>query len=142
MQDTSNDPNATEAKAESNDQELGLVQRLSPKLTGAQRQHLRALGHHLNPIVLIGQNGISEGLIQNFEAALLAHELVKVKTHDADEVERNAQALYDATGAQLAQKIGKVLLFFRAHPSQPKIVLPKKTTKPSTPAPGQKRKQR
>ena len=141
MQDNSNDPNSTEPQPESSAEELGLVQRLSPRLTSAQRQHLRALGHHLNPIVLIGQNGISEGLIQNFTAALLAHELVKVKTHDADDVERNSQALYDATGAQLAQKIGKVLLFFRAHPSQPKIVLPKKA-KPSTPAPGQKRKQR
>lgn len=119
QQDAQTPPNTQEAA------ELGLVQRLSPKLNGTQRRHLRALGHHLNPIVLVGQNGVTEGLIANMEAALLAHELIKVKVHDPDEVDDTAQALFEATKAQLAQKIGKTLLFYRAHPSEPKIVLPK-----------------
>ena len=102
-----------------------LVQRLSPALTGKQRSFLKSLGQTLKPIILIGQKGISEGVIENFKAALLAHELVKVKVHDADEAEATAEALHEAANAQLAQHIGKTLLFFKAHPKKPDIVLPK-----------------
>lgn len=102
-----------------------LVEHLSPGLTGKQRRHLRGLGHELHPIVQVGQRGVSEGLIANFEAALHAHELVKVKVHDADELHATAQALHDATGALLAQKIGKTLLFYKRHPRDPQIRLPR-----------------
>lgn len=110
---------------ESEHEEIELVQRLSPKLTGKQRRYLRSLAHTLNPIVLVGQNGVTPSLIENLEAALLAHELVKVKVHDADEVDGVAEDLHDATGAQLAQRIGKTLVLYRAHPKKPVIVLPK-----------------
>ena len=107
-----------------NDDQAGLVTRLSPRLTGKQRRYLRGLAHDQKPIVLIGQHGISENLIENFEAALLAHELVKVKVHGGDGLEEAAQALYEATGAQLAQHIGFVLVFYKPHPEKPTINLP------------------
>ncbi len=107
------------------DEELSLVQRLSPNLDGKARRHLRSLAHDLNPIVLVGQKGISEGLIENFEAALLAHELVKVKVHDAGAIEETAEAFHAATDAQLAQHIGKMLIFYKPHPEEPKIRLPR-----------------
>lgn len=103
---------------------VGLVSRLSPELTGKQRRYLRGLAHDLKPIVLVGQHGISENLIDNFRAALLAHELVKVKVHGGDGLVDTAEALYEATGAQLAQKIGFVLVFYKPHPDDPTIELP------------------
>lgn len=107
------------------DDNTNLVARLSPNLTPKQRQFLRSLAHGLKPIVLIGQRGVTEGVIQNLHAALLAHELVKVKVHDADDAEAVAEALHEGTKAQLAQHIGKTLLFYKAHPQKPDIVLPK-----------------
>ncbi len=104
--------------------DTSLVQRLSPQLSGKQRRHLRSLGHPLDPVLMVGQRGISDNLIENFEAQILAHELIKVKVHEADEMDEIAQALHEATGAQLAQKIGKILLFYKPHPENPKISLP------------------
>lgn len=102
----------------------GLVQRLSPRLTGEQRRYLRSLAHDRDPIVRVGQRGISENLIENFRAALLAHELVKVKVHGGDGLVEVAEAFHEATGAQLAQKIGFVLVFYKPHPDDPTIQLP------------------
>ncbi len=103
---------------------MSIVETLSPGLSGKQRRHLRGLAHDLKPIVWVGQNGITDGLIDNLESALLAHELVKVKVHDSDDLEESAKALHEATGAELAQVIGKNLVFYRAHPKKPTIQLP------------------
>lgn len=100
-----------------------LVRSLSPELTSDQRRDLRAMGHDLHPVVLVGRRGISEGLVENFEDQLLAHELIKVKVHEAPDIPRTAVALHEQTGAQLAQSIGNVLLFYRAHPEEPEIEL-------------------
>ncbi len=102
----------------------GLVPRLSPQLTGEQRRYLRSLAHDRDPIVRVGQRGMSENLIENFRAALLAHELVKVKVHGGDGLVEVAEALHEATGAQLAQKIGFILVFYQPHPEDPTIQLP------------------
>lgn len=104
---------------------VGLVARLSPRLTGKQRRYLRSLAHDLKPIVLVGQRGLSEGLIENFEAALLAHELVKVKVHEGEGLVETAEAFFEATGAQLAQRIGFTLVFYKPHPKDPTIKLPR-----------------
>lgn len=108
-----------------NNEATGLVARLSPKLSGKQRRYLRGLAHDLKPIVLVGQRGVSPNLIENFEAALLAHELVKVKVHEGEGLEETAQAFYEATGAQLAQRLGFTLVFYRPHPKKPVIRLPR-----------------
>ncbi|AWV89610.1 YhbY family RNA-binding protein [Bradymonas sediminis] len=100
-----------------------LVEQLSPELDKAQRRQLMALGHSLNPVLMVGNRGYSENLIENFNAQILAHELIKVKVHDLDEMDDIAAKIHEATGAQLAQKIGKMLLFYKAHPENPKIVL-------------------
>lgn len=116
--------------------QVGLVNRLSPSLNGKQRQHLRQLGHHIQPVVLVGQRSIEvdetsgkqqlkETLIDNVQQALLSHELIKIKVHDSDDLPFVAEEVHRATGAQLAQKIGKNLLFYKRHPEKPKIVLPK-----------------
>jgi len=95
-------------------------------LTDAQRKYLRRLGHERNPIVLVGQGGISPNLVAELERALTDHELVKVRARvgDRDVRDRILDELAAATGAELVQRIGHVALYYRANPLQPGILLP------------------
>ncbi len=111
-----------------NDNEMpGVVTRCSPGLSGAQRRHLRSLGHHLNPVVQVGSRGIHDGLVEQVERALLDHELIKVKLHGADGAEREAAAelLHASTHAHVVQMLGKTLLLYKAREDEPTIKLPK-----------------
>jgi RNA-binding protein len=103
---------------------MGLVEELSPDLTKKQRRHLRSLAHSLKPIVLVGQRGITDGLVENLAEQLLAHELVKVKAHDADGLDDIARELHERAEAALVQSIGKTLVFYKPHPEKPTIRLP------------------
>ncbi|QMT30575.1 ribosome assembly RNA-binding protein YhbY [Alysiella filiformis] len=76
---------------------------------------LKARAHHLNPVVMVGQRGLTEAVIQETETALRAHELIKVRVFGDEREERlNICAeLCAATGAQLIQHIGKLLVLYR-----------------------------
>ncbi|NLZ16950.1 MAG: ribosome assembly RNA-binding protein YhbY [Desulfobulbaceae bacterium] len=90
-------------------------------LSGAQKRTLRARGHHLNPVIQIGKEGISENLINSTTAALKSHELVKVKIGQNVPVERGEAAMELArlTASALVQQIGKVFLLYRPNPDLP-----------------------
>jgi RNA-binding protein len=94
-------------------------------LTGKQRRQLRALGHHLEPVVQVGKEGASEGVLVALEAALLDHELVKLRLGENAPGDRHdlAAALATACGGELAQVLGRTVLVYRAHPEEPQIVL-------------------
>lgn len=104
-----------------------VVARCSPALSGAQRRYLRGLGHGLNPVVLVGDRGAHPGVVRQVDQALLDHELIKVKVHGGNPELRGtiAEALFAEVGGQTVQVIGNVLLVFRPHPEEPKIVLPR-----------------
>ena len=91
-------------------------------LTVRQRKSLRGLGHHLEPIVYVGKEGISATLIQAATNALKAHELIKIKLGQNCPLPKQeaAEALAEATGACLVQLIGKTVLLFLANPELPK----------------------
>jgi len=95
-------------------------------LTDAQRKYLRRLGHDRNPVVLVGQAGISPNLVTELDRALKDHELVKVRARVGDRSTRDQilEELAAATGAELVQRIGHVALYYRANPEQPGILLP------------------
>jgi len=95
-------------------------------LTDAQRKYLRRLGHDRNPIVLVGQGGLSANVIAELDRALGDHELVKVRARVGDRELRDQllDELAAATGAELVQRIGHVALYYRANPEQPGILLP------------------
>jgi RNA-binding protein len=83
-------------------------------LNGKQRRSLRALGHHLEPVVIVGQSGVTEGIIAAVEQALHDHELIKVKINEGPETRQEAaQRLAEATGAELAQLLGRTALLFK-----------------------------
>ena len=109
----------------------GLVQRLSPNLTGTQRRELRAMAHDLKPIVTIGFSGVNDGVCQALDIALYDHELVKVKVLNSYDgsLDEIADELCKATGCALAQKIGRILLCYRQNPDNPVIVLKAKGNK-------------
>jgi len=83
-------------------------------LTGKQRRQLRALGHHLEPVVIVGQSGVTEGVIAAVAQALHDHELIKVKINEGpDERQEAARKLAEGTGAELAQLLGRTALLFK-----------------------------
>ncbi|WP_438011499.1 ribosome assembly RNA-binding protein YhbY [Sorangium sp. So ce321] len=95
-------------------------------LTGKQRRHLRALGHHLDPVVQLGKAGLTDGVVAAVEAAVERHELVKVRlgTECPDELGDVADALSGRLRAEVAQTLGRTILLYRRHPKEPKIKLP------------------
>lgn len=94
-------------------------------LTKTQTKHLRNLAHHLKPIISIGQNGITDNVLNELEIALNHHELVKIKlgAGDRDDRQLMIKQLSTDTGAELIQAIGKTLTLFRRNPEKPKIQL-------------------
>jgi RNA-binding protein len=95
-------------------------------LNTAQRTHMRRLGHAIEPVVLVGQNGISPNLIAEFERALNDHELVKVRARVGDREMRDEilDELAKAAKAEIIQRIGHVALYYRRNPEKPGILLP------------------
>ncbi|WP_413492695.1 ribosome assembly RNA-binding protein YhbY [Morganella psychrotolerans] len=95
-------------------------------LTKKQVQHLKALAHHLNPVVMIGNNGLTEGVLAETEVALTHHELIKVKIAGEDREMKAliADAIVRETRAYNVQIIGKILVLYRPSETR-KIILPK-----------------
>lgn len=96
-------------------------------LSNTQLKHLRSLAHHIKPIILVGQHGVTENVINELNIALDHHELVKIKIagDDRDARQEMIQMLCDGSGADKVQTIGKTLTLFRRNPKKPKIDLPK-----------------
>jgi RNA-binding protein len=97
------------------------------ELTGKQRRHLRALGHHLSPVLHIGHDGVTHALVAHANAQLAAHELIKVKVSESSPLPRHdaASQLASATSSALAQVLGRTFLLYKPHPTHPHISLPK-----------------
>ena len=94
-------------------------------LNSKQVRFLRAAGHALHPIVMIGNNGLSETVLKEIDLSLKAHELLKIKVK-SDERELRVQMLQEICeklGAAAVQHIGKQLVVYRPA-DKPKIVLP------------------
>lgn len=87
------------------------------------RKTLRAAGHHLSPVVQVGKEGIGDPVVRQLDEALVAHELVKVKigTETPEDRFEAAERLGEATGAQIAQILGRTILVYRRHPEKPRF---------------------
>ncbi len=84
-------------------------------LTPERKKQMRAIGHHLKPVILIGDNGMSTRLLEELDRALKDHELIKIKVR----AERDARkiliaSLCNETGAHCVQSVGAIALLFRA----------------------------
>ena len=88
------------------------------QLTPAQRKEHRAEAHHLDPVVMIGGDGLTAAVKKETDAALKAHGLIKVRVFSDDRAERETifQTLADELNAAPIQHIGKLLVMWRPKP--------------------------
>ena len=96
-------------------------------LKESQKKYLRGLGHTLKPIITVGDKGLTESLLTEYESTLLHHELIKVKVRVGDRAARDKMIKELSTGssAELIQRIGNVALLYRENPENSKIRLPR-----------------
>ncbi|ALD01549.1 MAG: ribosome assembly RNA-binding protein YhbY [Acinetobacter sp.] len=89
-----------------------------------ERKRLRQIGHALNPVVMLGGQGLTENVVEETNRALNDHELIKVKIAGEDREARVAamNEIAQVTGAEIVQTIGKiVLLYKKAAKQNPKL---------------------
>lgn len=88
-------------------------------LTAAQRKSLKARAHALQPVVLIGGNGLTEAVLKEIDASLKAHELIKVHVAGEDKQTRELlQAeICGQVSAEPVQAIGRMLVIYRENPA-------------------------
>lgn len=89
-------------------------------LTPRERVSLKGRAHALEPIVQVGQAGLTDAVVIETDRALKAHELIKVKIGGADRAERVAaiEALCERTDAALVQSVGKIAVLWRPRPEE------------------------
>ena len=94
------------------------------QLTTAQRKAHRADAHHLDPVVLIGGDGLSPSVKKEIDAALNAHGLIKVRVFSDDRAAREGmfQTIAEELSAAPIQHIGKLLVLWRPIPEKEKVV--------------------
>ncbi len=90
-------------------------------ITNKEARQLRALGHHLTPLAMLGREGLSATVVESVDILLTNRELVKVKIQNNCPLDRQevAAELSAATGAAVAQVIGKMILLYRHNPNLP-----------------------
>jgi len=103
------------------------------RLTGFQKKYLRGLAHGQKPVVHIGHQGLTDGVIRSTHDALDAHELIKIKFVDFKEKAQKiaiSDEIQGRTGSVLVGMIGHVGVFYRRNedPEKRRITLPKGRT--------------
>ena len=94
------------------------------QLTPAERREQRANAHHLDPVVLIGGDGLTPAVKKEIDAALNAHGLIKVRVFNDDRVARELmyQELTGELNAAPIQHIGKLLVLWRPQPVKERTI--------------------
>lgn len=95
-------------------------------LNKKQIQYLKGLAHSLKPVVLLGNNGLTEAVVAEIDYALNHHELIKIKipTEDRETKTLIIEAICRETNSTKVQVIGKTLVIFR-QTEEKKIRIPK-----------------
>jgi len=85
-------------------------------LKNRAKQNLIAKAHTLHPVIIIGNQGVSAGVIQETDRALFDHELIKIRIPSGDKAEKTAMAeeLAEKLQAECLKMIGNILIFYRA----------------------------
>ena len=94
------------------------------QLTPAERKVHRAEAHHLDPVVMVGGDGLTPAVVKEADAALNAHGLIKIRVLGDDRAAREAiyMQLADQLSAAPIQHIGKLLVLWRPQPKKEKAV--------------------
>ena len=92
-----------------------------------QQKYLRSLAHGRKPVVMIGQNGLTENVLAEIASALDHHELIKIKLPRGERIakEEMTREICSRTAAEKVQAIGNVLVIYKRNKQNPGIQLPK-----------------
>jgi len=93
-------------------------------LSAADKKQYRAIAHNLNPVIIVGDKGLSEGLMDELNRALKDHELIKVKIAigDRDDRSKIIKDIAYRTGSEVVQTIGKMVILLKKNPKpNPKL---------------------
>lgn len=84
-------------------------------LSVSQKKYLRGLGHALKPVIMVGESGLSESLLAEYETTLAHHELIKISVRVGQRQVRDdiIETLCTSASASLIQRIGNVALLYR-----------------------------
>jgi RNA-binding protein len=95
-------------------------------LSESQKKFLRGLGHQLKPVVTVGDAGLSNSVMQEFDSTISHHELIKVRVRAGSRESRDTliDELCSKGAGNLVQRIGNVALIYRSNPDKPRIKLP------------------
>lgn len=92
-------------------------------LTPTERKAKRSLAHHLDPVVLVGNEGLSAAVVKELDAALTAHGLIKVRVFSDSRDDRATllAEMAERLAAAAVQHIGKLLVLWRPMPPKAKV---------------------
>ena len=90
------------------------------ELTSTVRRGLRAQAHHLHPVIMIGEAGLTPAVLKEIDLALKSHELIKIRALGDDRNRRKSLSgdICTALDASPVQQIGKMLVVFRPRPEE------------------------
>ena len=96
-------------------------------LSKNQIRHLKSLAHPLKPVVMVGQHGLTEAVLNELDSTLDTHELIKVKVSNSDRELRQTilKQMCQRSRSELVQSIGHIAVLFRRNMQNQKITLPK-----------------
>jgi RNA-binding protein len=96
------------------------------QLTSKQRAELRRLAHRMKPVVIVGNDGVTDALVQSVREAFNTRELLKVKALDSAPapIREISDAIAGALGdAQTVQTIGRTAVLYRPDPDEPELLV-------------------
>ena len=92
-------------------------------LSSSKRSYLRSHAHHLEPVALIGKNGVTDGTINTIDKALYSRELIKIKFREfKDEKQILSEKVAKLTNSAVVGIIGHTLIIFRQNPDLEKQI--------------------
>ncbi|MEZ5476368.1 MAG: YhbY family RNA-binding protein [Thiolinea sp.] len=95
------------------------------ELKETQKKRLKGLAHSLKPVIMIGQHGLKDSILEELDNALDYHQLVKIKISVGDRTARDAiiqQLLAHAEQAVLIQQIGNMAVLYQRNPKKPDLL--------------------
>lgn len=94
------------------------------ELKETQKKRLRTFAHALNPVVLIGQQGLKPTTLEEINIALDHHQLIKVKLSVGDRELRDEliEEVLTHSQALLIQRVGNVAVLYRRNKERPDLL--------------------
>ncbi|MHB1099425.1 MAG: YhbY family RNA-binding protein [Burkholderiales bacterium] len=94
-------------------------------LSPAQKRFLSGKAHLVNPVVIVGKNGLSKSVLDEIDSALKSHELIKIRFLSGEKEEREAalESICGELSAYPVKHIGKILIIYR-QAEKPGLILP------------------